>query len=514
MATVSIVESPDKYMPIYNDIVYTVSSPESGNCNFRFICDVYAQNGTVSPVFITRLKQFPVSPNGYATFKINRVLEDFMVNELAPKMWDFNPSAINNNILNYQVKFGVEYDTSTNCDAGTTIFPNLTTATTAYAINAALQYKEWPNWDASDFLLANSTATLGAGRFLTNAPQDFLITQDAELVFQVLTEIDPKYLYIETFDETGSFNNWILGNWIGTVNSTGKTLQLIPAGPVNLNSFNGSGGIVAGGPLPIITSRILSYRLTLLNSSFLPISEAFSITLDRRPTKNTPYRLWWLNRLGGFDSYTFTLNNKRTVSSTRNAYTKLLGNPGTATYAYNPTFGPRGRTVLSVDAQETQTFQSNWLTEEEALWMEELFTSPEVYISELTPTICFTDTFAIASPAGDLRLYLDEKPTYDVGDYIIVDKNDKTLNSQYDGIYAITAVNKTSIPYYIEYTPPSIGTSGGGESGTIYTFRYASSLDPVVITSASYEQKTKNDLKNINYSIEITKAYNKTLQRG
>ena len=86
MASVTIVESPDKYMPVYNDIVYTVSSPESGNCNFRFICDVYAQNATVSPVFITRLKQFPVSPNGYCTFKINRVLEDFMVNELAPGM--------------------------------------------------------------------------------------------------------------------------------------------------------------------------------------------------------------------------------------------------------------------------------------------------------------------------------------------------------------------------------------------------------------------------------------------
>jgi hypothetical protein len=42
--------------------------------------------------------------------------------------------------------------------------------------------------------------------------------------------------------------------------------------------------------------------------------------------------------------------------------------------------GDRGRTIFATKAEETFTIQSNWITDNEAKWLEELMTSPEVYI--------------------------------------------------------------------------------------------------------------------------------------
>ena len=38
--SVTILQSPDTVMPVYNDIVFTVDSTNKSQCSFRYVCDI------------------------------------------------------------------------------------------------------------------------------------------------------------------------------------------------------------------------------------------------------------------------------------------------------------------------------------------------------------------------------------------------------------------------------------------------------------------------------------------
>lgn len=111
------------------------------------------------------------------------------------------------------------------------------------------------------------------------------------------------------------------------------------------------------------------------------VSESKWFQLDKRCTGNTPKRLLFLGRLSGMESYSFTLRNTRRTKISRSEYTRLSGS-FTASSPTNWTIGKeeRGRSVIGVDAQDEFEATTNWLSETEAIWLEELFTSPEVYV--------------------------------------------------------------------------------------------------------------------------------------
>jgi hypothetical protein len=79
----------------------------------------------------------------------------------------------------------------------------------------------------------------------------------------------------------------------------------------------------------------------------------------------------WLNRAGGWDFFSFTKDSKKTVDIERSEFTKILD--------WNYNVGDRGDTIFAQKAKENFTVNSNWITEGESIWLEELLTSPEVY---------------------------------------------------------------------------------------------------------------------------------------
>lgn len=106
----------------------------------------------------------------------------------------------------------------------------------------------------------------------------------------------------------------------------------------------------------------------------------------------TPYekvRVAFLNRLGGFEYFTFTRDNKKSVSIKKSEYSKIL--PWDWEYGKPEKRADRGSTIFAVEADETFTLNSNWIDEKEALWLEELMTSPEVYILEFINGFPYND---------------------------------------------------------------------------------------------------------------------------
>jgi hypothetical protein len=194
-------------------------------------------------------------------------------------------------------------------------------------------------------------------------------------------------------------------------------IQSIGVGPDNINNST-----LATGSQPVIDSTVYSYSVVLQDNTNTATSPTMYFTVDKRCSKFEPKNLWWLNRLGGFDSYDFTMRNKKNVVSSRTEYTRIIGSLDTSVSPdqWNYTIGDRGRTTMSVNVNESNQYQSNWLTELEAAWMEELFTSPEVYTmdgnGDLDPLIIKTTNFEekVKSVTKNINYIIDVDKAYSI----------------------------------------------------------------------------------------------------
>lgn len=93
----------------------------------------------------------------------------------------------------------------------------------------------------------------------------------------------------------------------------------------------------------------------------------------------TPFRFRWLNRRGGFDTYTFRLKHKRSVDTKTEEFSRFLGT-AQANGSLGYTYGDRGRTVFDVSSVEAFEVVSTWQDQATHDWLEQLFSSPEVYL--------------------------------------------------------------------------------------------------------------------------------------
>ena len=98
--------------------------------------------------------------------------------------------------------------------------------------------------------------------------------------------------------------------------------------------------------------------------------------------KYNPVHLYWLNQLGGWDSYSFTKKNERSIDVEKKRYKTYLGNYNTA--SINAPFDTKNYS-RSINEREpiTKTFinlTSDWLTESEFKAMKDLFYSKSVWM--------------------------------------------------------------------------------------------------------------------------------------
>ena len=89
-------------------------------------------------------------------------------------------------------------------------------------------------------------------------------------------------------------------------------------------------------------------------------------------------RLTWLNKHGTWDYYTFNKKSVRSLSTNRKTYTQLSGTWNEATYKLHGSSG--GRKNYKVDTKEKIKMNTDYISENESVWLEQLINSPEVYI--------------------------------------------------------------------------------------------------------------------------------------
>jgi len=103
--------------------------------------------------------------------------------------------------------------------------------------------------------------------------------------------------------------------------------------------------------------------------------------IDDYCQKFEPITISFMNAFGCADYYTFSKRNTYNTAVTRNNYKQQLGSWNESTWSIDPT--GRGRRTFATMATTQMTLTSDWMTDTESAWLEELFTSPsaKIYIN-------------------------------------------------------------------------------------------------------------------------------------
>jgi hypothetical protein len=422
----TLIAAPQDFTPAYNPCKFIFNSTNKNNEGFRYIFDVYEQ-GTVNK--IAEYRVLPTYGTGYGEVDLSKLLSSKVSVDFIPT--NVSESDTPNTRYNYDVKVGEEYIVTYNytanlvnnagnvkitptaahtfavgdqvvVDAGTNtlitglwtvvaitgstdftisaLWTNVTDATAngsvtyadkrktvtrdieeelnKWVFNGALPWAQFSGYDVNDYLLDDTSAL-----FLTSCPyrDGLIITPSQEIWFNGYTN-----------GVTGRmvFNNSNGDSFYYDVTNTEITTQLQVAGP-NLDLT------VLSGSLPLIKDDTTYYDFYFIDGSAPPDSQTYTFTIDQRCAIND-FHLTFLDRMGSWGSFAFQLRYTENGAVTKQAFNKdVQGSVVDEQWTYANT--EAGLTTYSSVVEKTYTLNTNWMSEEMAIYFQELISSPSVY---------------------------------------------------------------------------------------------------------------------------------------
>jgi hypothetical protein len=118
-----------------------------------------------------------------------------------------------------------------------------------------------------------------------------------------------------------------------------------------------------------------------VDASDVEVTAKYGFYIDE-DCKYNPVHVYWLNQLGGWDSYSFIKKNERSIDVEKKRYKTYLGNYNTADVS-TPFDTKNYSRSLNEREPITKTFinlTSDWITESEYKWMRDLFYSKSVWM--------------------------------------------------------------------------------------------------------------------------------------
>ena len=420
----TLIAEPQYFTPAYNPCKFIYNSTNKNNEGFRYIFDVYEQ-GTANKIGEYRV--LPTYGTGYGEVDLSKLLGAKVVPDFQP--FNYSESDTPNSRFNYDVKVGEEYIVTFNytanltnnsgnvkitcthnfsvgdqvvVNAGTnTLISGLwtviaVTGTTDFTINAAwsnvsdptengsvkyadnrktitrdievtldkwvfngaLPWSSWNTYDFNTYLLDNDDKL-----FLTSYPVrgNFTITPTQQMWFNGFTNgVSGKMIFTNSNGDVFKYD----------VNNTGLTTQLCVASP-NLNLT------VLSGTAPLIKPDTTYYDVYFIDANVPTDSFTYRFNIDQRCVIND-YHLVFLDRMGSWGSFSFPLRAYETGTSTKQSFNKVVqGYVQSEQWTYDSF--ERGMTTYSSTVEKNLQLNTNWMSEEMAVYFQELITSPVVY---------------------------------------------------------------------------------------------------------------------------------------
>jgi len=426
MAITKIAE-PYSFTPAYNPIKFIYKSTNSNNLGFKYIYDIY-ESGTANK--IAEYRVLPEFSTGNGIIDLTKLLQakvTFNLKETAPVAY-----TAFNSYYKYDVKVGEEYltfisytfaltsssgkvqvnvansfavgdqvtiaqadlgvanpqleglftvisataisfvvnssfsavtnvnidGTVTYSDNRKTITRNVVTNLNHYVFNGAFRWVDFPSY------LPGTYALNGANDlFFTNQPLEFSATLSQDIIAQVYSNNGlTDTMYFKNSDGDIFTKNVTLGSVLGHV----------PVGPNNVGSLT-----VVSGSLPLIKPTT-EYYTYWYDRGAGQVSTMYQVNIDRR-IRGEEYSILFLDRMGSWSSFAFTLANYETGNVTRELFSKdVQGYISGTMWNYKTT--DRGLSNVYTSVDKSIELNGNYMSEDMAAYFEELVSSPVTYI--------------------------------------------------------------------------------------------------------------------------------------
>lgn len=243
----------------------------------------------------------------------------------------------------------------------------------------------WLDFNYEDYII-NTTST--TKKFLTDSPRTISIdsAQSYHLYF-IANQRFGAYQYnikvYNGYDGSGSLiADATVSNSILTANSWSEIYQRIAIGTqdiVNTDPSIWTDSLLGSTPSTALNGA-LSYTIHLEDNTNAQTSERFTFNINPPCSKYDGVRVHFLNRLGGYDAFNAYLKSINVTDIKKDSYDQQHHDWNG--WAYDYTKKSRGSTDYNVGLRKRVTINTDYLTDSESVWMEDLASSPSLYIEE------------------------------------------------------------------------------------------------------------------------------------
>lgn len=393
----NILQQPNLYASGFNPLAFILESTDTAEPNFRFIAEV-----SVNGISVATLKIYPHPEDDNGYFDFSRIVSTAL--SLSEPFIDeeaFNEAT--KNYANYSINFGAEWGSPPTMDDLSTAFFN------GYVINSAFGVREY---NSSGFNIADYFANGSSGfKIMNNYPTEFRANAEDYGWIYFANEINPTATadavrVIFEMAEGGIYSPvrdfYLLNNVNIIQHNSGddnpfivQILPFLPASAVEIGVDYISDGNPFNQLFDISSDRFRYSYQFYDEEGGSPISDIYYIYPNTCSSIYGRAQVFWQNRKGGLDSFVFDKPKRSTYN-----YNKLqAAKPLTRKYGNDISlFNSRSYSDFIADVEKTEAVNliSDNLTNEQFIYLSDLFSSPRVFIydealGDLTPII-ITDT--------------------------------------------------------------------------------------------------------------------------
>lgn len=346
------MQQPQKYHPAYNEIIFVTSGTNNTQTNYQYILDVWLYGSSS----LSKRFKVPPRPDGYGVFDVSEFVRQYITQDIALQ----SPDTFSQNMesyVSYNIRLGEEYGTSG------TVYANIETSGTYHAWNGVLDPLDYVDYIQQDYLIYDT-----ASKFLTNSPNTTsaaakkVKTTENEWLYFITSGTNQAAKAVVSYYNGSNFGFTVI-NPYSTVTIGDQMFLRFGVGYNQLSAD--------------FTGTVQTYNVYIADSSNVRKSEIRYYEVHNYCTIHDNYRLHFLNKLGGFDSFTFTAVSKDSLTIDRQKYKKVWGSMSGSNYTF--TKGELQESTFSTIIKDKLLINSDWITEAQSYWLEELVTSPIVY---------------------------------------------------------------------------------------------------------------------------------------
>ena len=369
----TINQQPQTYTPTYNEMSYIVESDQTAQSNFRIKVEVGIAHPLIGNGTLVYTGYFIPRPDTIEIiFDAQRIVENYIKQTLIDDFISETYGVVGHgvaggvgaanqghDIVSTRVTFTEQY--------GSPRADQATTTVSAFAFNSSLKYSDFIDYDYTSYpLVLNNSTKL----FLTNMPNNTNIGSSESLQLSWLqgddngVDVVSEHIEIKVYTIASVLQKTVT-IVTGSVDSLGLDYTDFFRSML-LGTKDIEASTLLSGTKPVFDTASAYYTVQSIDSDTNPSSELRTFTI--KPTCDSPYRVFWLNRLGGIDSFTFEKKHINTVEVQRDRVNRVGSSSAEGIRTYNVTSTDKIKLV------------SDWLNNDESIWLEDLITSSEIWI--------------------------------------------------------------------------------------------------------------------------------------